>query len=278
MAQAARGSPAPATSSWWPRALAAGCGASWGAGRECGGCALQRPPPTECGAPLLSCVSGRARARREEGAPPPVVVLRAELEVAHHHGDLGAGDDQDEEDEEQEAKHVVELVQPDGGEDKEELDKHSAKREDSANQYGEGGPHVPDLLGHLPRYLVDADRQVDVLAPVAEVGPRKDQRHGDSEPQHQQRKHGSERDRARRLLAPHKAVEDEEDEKDDAGEEGGREQDVRAPVHLLPYLVQEGGRVAGGHAHKDEEQQHGGAEPAAVGGREEAEHREDHRD
>ena len=55
-----------------------------------------------------------------------MVVLGAELEVAHDDRDLGAGDDQDEEDEEQEAKHVVELVQPDGGEDKEELDKHSA--------------------------------------------------------------------------------------------------------------------------------------------------------
>ena len=61
--------------------------------------------------------------------PPPVVVLRAELEVAparimnkawvcachkstgsaHDDGDLGAGDDQDHEDNEEEAKDVVHL-------------------------------------------------------------------------------------------------------------------------------------------------------------------------
>jgi len=42
--------------------------------------------------------------------------------------------------------------------------------------------------------------------------------------------------------------------------------------------VQEGGRVSRGHAHEDEEKQHGRQQAAAVGRREEAEHREDHRD
>ena len=44
-------------------------------------------------------------------------------------------------------------------------------------------------------------------------------------------------------------------------------------VPHLERLVQEGGGVAGGHAHEDEEQQRGRHQPAAVGGREEAEHR-----
>ena len=42
-----------------------------------------------------------------------MVVLGAQLEVAHDHGDLGAGDDEDDEDEEEEAEDVVELVEPD---------------------------------------------------------------------------------------------------------------------------------------------------------------------
>jgi len=42
--------------------------------------------------------------------------------------------------------------------------------------------------------------------------------------------------------------------------------------------VQKGGGVSCGHAHKDEEQQHRGHEPTAVGGGEEAQHREAHGD
>ena len=50
------------------------------------------------------------RARGEEGAPPPVVVLGAELEVAHDHRDLGAGRDEDEEHQQREPEHVVVLL------------------------------------------------------------------------------------------------------------------------------------------------------------------------
>ena len=42
-----------------------------------------------------------------------VTHLSTELEVGHHDGDLGAGDDEDDEDKEEEAKQVVELILPD---------------------------------------------------------------------------------------------------------------------------------------------------------------------
>ena len=54
------------------------------------------------------------RAGEQEGPPPPVVVLPTQLEVGHHYGNLGAGDDEDHKHEEEEAKQVVELVLPDG--------------------------------------------------------------------------------------------------------------------------------------------------------------------
>ena len=60
----------------------------------------------------------RGGAGGEEGAPPPVVVLGAQLEVAHDDGDLGAGDDEDDEDQHEEAEDVVVLGEPDGGEGK----------------------------------------------------------------------------------------------------------------------------------------------------------------
>ena len=44
-----------------------------------------------------------------EGAPPPVVVFRAELEVDHDDADLRAGHDEDDEDQEEEPEEVVEL-------------------------------------------------------------------------------------------------------------------------------------------------------------------------
>eukprot|EP00983_Pelagomonas_calceolata_P083333 1156138-Pelagomonas_calceolata.AAC.23 len=49
------------------------------------------------------------RAGGEVRAPPPMVVLRAQLEVAEHDGDLRARDQQDDEHQRQEAKQVVEL-------------------------------------------------------------------------------------------------------------------------------------------------------------------------
>lgn len=53
-------------------------------------------------------VAGRG-ARRQEGAPPPVVVLGAQVEVAQQDRGLRAGDHQDHKHQEQETEHVVHL-------------------------------------------------------------------------------------------------------------------------------------------------------------------------
>mmetsp|Transcript_14655 Transcript_14655/g.38056 ORF Transcript_14655/g.38056 Transcript_14655/m.38056 type:complete len:212 (+) Transcript_14655:244-879(+) len=136
------------------------------------------------------------RARSEEAAPPPVVVLRAELEVAHDDGDLRAGDEQDEEDHKQKAEDVVELVQPDRGEDEEELDEHRAKGQHTAHDDREGRLHVPHLLGHLPRDLIRAHGEVGHLPLVPEVGAEEDERRRDTEPEEQQGHERAERHRA----------------------------------------------------------------------------------
>jgi hypothetical protein len=47
----------------------------------------------------------------------PVVVLTAEKEVDHEHGDGCAGDDHEAVAEEEKAEHIIDLAEPDGGHD-----------------------------------------------------------------------------------------------------------------------------------------------------------------
>ncbi len=87
----------------------------------------------------------RRGSRGQERAPPPVVVLAAQLEVAHDHGDLGTGHEQNDKHNEEEAKQIVELVQPDGGQNEEQLDEDRSKRQYAPHQYRYNGLHVPHL-------------------------------------------------------------------------------------------------------------------------------------
>lgn len=89
---------------------------------------------------------------------PPAIVFTAKLEVAQHYGDFCTCDDQDHKDQAKEAKEVVELVKPHGGEDEEELDEDCTKRQDPSDQDAEHWVHIPWLLRYLPGNLVGADR------------------------------------------------------------------------------------------------------------------------
>lgn len=71
-------------------------------------------------------VAGRG-ARAEEGAPPPVVVLRAQVEVTQQDRRLRARDHQDHEHKEQESEHVVHLTGPKRVENKEQLNEDASK-------------------------------------------------------------------------------------------------------------------------------------------------------
>eukprot|EP00665_Eupelagonemidae_sp_cell47_P003683 gene3684-biopygen1011 len=74
------------------------------------------------------------------------VVLGAELEVAHDDHDLGARHAEDDEHEEEETEDVVVAVEPDAGQDEEQLDEHRAERQDAAAHHGEPRLEVPPLL------------------------------------------------------------------------------------------------------------------------------------
>lgn len=58
----------------------------------------------------------------------PVVVLGAKLEVAEHHGDVGASHDQDDEHQHEETEDVVVVAHPQGLQDEEHLDENRAVR------------------------------------------------------------------------------------------------------------------------------------------------------
>mmetsp|Transcript_17587 Transcript_17587/g.51091 ORF Transcript_17587/g.51091 Transcript_17587/m.51091 type:complete len:496 (+) Transcript_17587:327-1814(+) len=212
----------------------------------------------------------------EVAAPPPVVVLGAELEVAHDDGDLRAGDHQDHEHEEEEAEDVVELVEPDGGEDEEELDEDRAEGQDAAHEHAEGRGHVPGLLRHLPRDLVGARGVLDDGLLVPEVGAYEGERYRDAEPHAEQCEEGAKGHGAGALLPPDEEVKDEADEAHDAREHEGCLERVALPVGAAKHLVETRRHVARGDTHEHIEQEHGGHQPTAVRWAQEAEQREDH--
>jgi len=77
-------------------------------------------------------VDGRA-ARDEERSPPPVVVFAAEGEVDDDDGDLNTSDHEDDANDREETVHVVVLILPHRLHDKEELDEHDGKRQETTD-------------------------------------------------------------------------------------------------------------------------------------------------
>ena len=87
-----------------------------------------------------------------------MIVFSAQLKVRHHHGYFRTRYDHNNEHEEQEAEQIVILILPYGRENEKELDEAGAKRQNSRHQCAHYGIHVPDLIGHLARYLIGAYR------------------------------------------------------------------------------------------------------------------------
>ena len=203
-----------------------------------------------------------------------MVVLGAELKVGHDHGDLGARDDNNKEHEEQEAEQVVVLILPDGREDEEELDEAGAEGQHARHQRADQRMHVPDLVGHLARYLIGAHRLRVRLLAVAEVVAEEHEGQRDAEDHGEQGDHGRERHRARRSLAPDEEVEQERGaEQYERVEEGGGERGL-LPLNAAQRLVQAAAVVARYKSHEHVEEEAACDQGAAVRWREHAQHGE----
>ena len=106
----------------------------------------------------------------QEAAPPPVIILGAQVKVAQQDGRLRARDDEDQVDEEQEAVHVVDVRGPDRVQDEKELDENAAKGEDSAHDDAGDGLRVEALVRDLAGNLVGAHRLLDTWLPEIYYG------------------------------------------------------------------------------------------------------------
>jgi len=93
----------------------------------------------------------------EEGTPPPMVIFGTQVEIAHQDRHLGARQDQDAKHQEQEAKHIVDLVEPDRVQDEIELNEDRAKGQDTTDHHGGDRSQVEHLIWDLTRDLVGPD-------------------------------------------------------------------------------------------------------------------------
>ncbi|RUS15255.1 hypothetical protein BC938DRAFT_477030, partial [Jimgerdemannia flammicorona] len=137
-------------------------------------------------------VEGRGP-RRKESTPPPVVVLGAQVEVAHQDRHLRARQNQDAEDKKEEACSM----------------KMAPK-------------------GNTPPMSMEG-KERSFLEP--KVRPDEAQRHGDEEPEANNGEHGAEGDSARRLHTDEEEIEEDEAAEDDAMVEMNLI--IRFPVSLI---------------------------------------------
>lgn len=68
-----------------------------------------------------------SEAARQEGSPPPVIVLGTEVEIAEQDSGLRASDEENDKYQEQKSKHVVHLMRPNAVEDEKKLNENAAK-------------------------------------------------------------------------------------------------------------------------------------------------------
>ena len=88
--------------------------------------------------PNVSSTSTRAN----ETSPVPVIILTTKLEVSQDDCDFSTSNNEDEEDEKKETKNVVVSIQPNSGEDEEELKEDSTKGEDTSKRNSDDILHV----------------------------------------------------------------------------------------------------------------------------------------
>jgi len=181
----------------------------------------------------MDTVDGKVESSEATGqktSPPPVIILRTQMEVAEQDGGLGAGDDQDHKHEEQKSIHVINLTGPNTVEDEEQLDEDASEGEDPAHDDARDGLGVDGLVRDLPGDLVGAHRLLHRGLPEPEVSADEGERHGDAEPERQQRHQREEGDGGGGSLVPQHQVQHEEVAEHDAGAQHRGQQHVALPL------------------------------------------------
>ena len=211
----------------------------------------------------------RRRARHHERAPLPVVILRTERKVNHQHRHRRTGDHHQQVAEKEEAKHVVNLAEPDAVDDKVQLGRDGAKGGHADQQRTRNRSEIvaARLLrrgGDLPRDLVRAHGRTDGGLSEAEPGTGERERQADEEPHPHNDEHGGEWDGAGCATRPHEQVQQEEDPKDKRRQHDGRVDEVLLPLLPVEELVHPRRHVSTDEAEEGVEEYHHRGERAAV--------------
>lgn len=185
-----------------------------------------------------------------------MVILAAQLEVAHDNGDFGAGQYENHEHDKEEAKDVVEVVTPDGRKDEEQFDEYSTKRQDSSHQDRKQGAHVPHLFGNLSWNLIGPHWVISNRFLVREVTAKEHQGHRDTEPQCKQCQQSNKWDGTRRFLSPNEQVQNEENSKNNSRKGKGGHDSVSLPLSSLEHSVGSSREVASEHTHNNKQDDH----------------------
>jgi len=181
-----------------------------------------RPLDVQLGDKVVNAVDRQVKRREswgQETAPPPMIILGTEVEIAEENGGLRTGYHQDQEHQKQETIHVVDLRRPDWVEYKEELDENAAEGQDSAHDDARDRLGVHALVRDLSGNLICPHRLLDAGFPEPEVCPYKSERDTDPEPESQQRHEGEEGNGGRAAVVPQNQIHNEEVSKHYSGAE-----------------------------------------------------------
>mmetsp|Transcript_15649 Transcript_15649/g.38974 ORF Transcript_15649/g.38974 Transcript_15649/m.38974 type:complete len:380 (+) Transcript_15649:47-1186(+) len=220
------------------------------------------------------------RATALEGAPPPAVVLGAQLHVRAQHADLRVDGHGEQADEQHKAKQVVEVAQPQRGHGKVELNEQRAKGQHAGSKEQQGGVGGQGGRGDMAGDLVGLDGVLADGHAQRQVAAHKRERDGHQEPhRHDGEVHGH-RHGARGARAMDGDVDEREDGHDHARVEGGGARDHTRPprvraLHHAPHVHRHKARH-----HRQPHVQHdgGGEQRAARRGRQEAQGGQAHGD
>lgn len=221
---------------------------------------------------------GRGAGPDEDGLPPPMVVLRAQLYIRRHDRDLDDGNDADEGDDGEETEDVVvpAFILPDAAEDEEQLDEDDGEGDQAREQDAVDASGVPWLLWYLASDAVCLGWVfVRVAAVVTVPATAVDEGKLDEKPEGDETDQCAEWECGAGSLRPDKEVEDEDCREEKAGKEEGCHKGVSAPVLSIKRLIDPSGEIAGEHPGEDEETHANADETAAKAGVENAKGAED---
>lgn len=204
-----------------------------------------------------------------------MVVFGTKQKVGQQDGHSGRGDDHQNVAQEQEAKHVVNLVKPQGVVDVVNFNEDGAEGQDACKQDGRSKLQRLGLPRNLTRNLVGADRvRKGVLLEAKETSQSR-KRNGDDKPDGNKSKHGSKGNSAGGVCKNQKEVEENEGAKDNTRNQDRSQDGIELESLAAKSLVESSRDVAAKESKESVKHNHDRGQRATVGGRKETQQGKD---